>query len=280
VGYIVDNTDPLSVAPSITRVDYPGASVPLDAPALSRTITYWLVDAAQNVLQQATYPTPDQFRTHLVIGGTVYDTGLGQVLEAQTLPTVLPQQANQLVDLMDAMGPFSINGNDISPMPGLMFSKTAGQVFARAFNYVSGITYTDNPHLTLSPASAPTTFRRILQNATVPTPPPVTTIDPSHYDVGGVITPVPGGPDVSTVQRVYLFAANTTSLRVAVQYGQVVYPTLLDAYASVGGGTEFIPAPVTRLGALIGYIVTTRTAVDLSDPAQATFIHAGKFATP
>ena len=43
---------------------------------------------------------------------------------------------------------------------------------------------------------------------------------------------------------------------------------------------QFMPAPVTQLGALIGYLAVTKSASDLSDPAQATFVYARKFSTP
>lgn len=281
IGYIVDNTNELAIPPTVVRVDFPGGEFQLNAAAQTRTITYWMMDATQTVIQQATPPTPQQYRQFLVLAVSVYDTVSGTILETQSLPTILPQPANQFVDLTNALGPFSLSGNDVTANgPNLMINKSAGNLFARAFNYVSGGVVTDNPHIIMSPALVGATIRRITQTAGVPTPPPFTTVDPGNYDVGGVITPIPGGPSVSSVQRVYLFAADTVSLRIAVQYGQVLYATPALAVASVGAGTHFVPAPVTVLGALIGYLAVTRSATDLSDPAQATFIFAGKFSTP
>lgn len=280
-GYIVDNVSEVNVTPTITRVDYPGGMIPLDAGSLARTVTYWLMDGAQNVIQQAARPTPSQYRQFLVLGLSIYDTGLLQVLETQTLPTILPQLANAHVDLAESLGPFSLAGNLIRPNgANLRLDKTAGQLFSRAASYVFGGVITDNPNIVDSPALTGAQFRRILQAASFPTPPAVLTVDPGNYDVGGVLTPIPGGPNVSTVQRVYLFAADTVSLRIAVQYGQALYATPEDAARSIGAGNAFVPAPVTRVGALIGYLAMTRTCTDLSDPAQCTFVYAGKFATP
>jgi hypothetical protein len=280
-GYIVDNVSEVDVAPTITRVDYPGGTVLLDAGALARTITYWVMDGAQNVIQQAARPTPQQYRESLVLGLSVFDTAASVVLETQTLPTILPQLANAHVDLADSLGPFSIDGNLIRPNgANLRLDKTAGTMFSRAAGYVSGGVVTDNPNIIMSPALTGAAFRRILQTASFPTPPAVLTVDPANYDVGGVLTPVPGGPSVSTVQRVYLFAADTPSLRIAVQYGQALYATPEDAARAVSSGTAFVAAPVTRVGALIGYLALTRTCTDLSDPTQCTFVYAGKFATP
>ena len=281
IGYIVDNINEVSVAPTITQVDYPGGTIPLDAGSLARTLTYWKMDGAGNVIQQATRPDPGDYREFLVLGLTVYDTGLGQVIEAQTLPTILPQLANAHVDLADSLGPFSLGGNLVTPNgANLMIDKSAGQLFTRSAGYVSGGVVTDNPNIVTSPAMVGATLRRILQTASFPTPPAVNTIDPANYDVGGTLTPIPGGPSVSTVQRVYLFAANNTTLRLAVQYGQALYATPQMAVQAIGGNNQFRPAPVTQVGALIGYLALTRTCTDLSDPAQCTFVYAGKFATP
>lgn len=280
VGYVVDNSDIVSVQPSIIQVDYPGATVSLSAASLTRTITWWLLDTAQNVIQQANRPGATQRRTHLVLGATIFDTNTLTLLEAQTLPVTLPQQANQLVDLMDSLGPFSISGNVVSPNgANLQINKSAGTAFARSFNLFASGVLTDDPHVSSSPAQSPATFRRILQTPSIVTPPLVTTLDPANYDVNGVLTPVGGGANSSTIQRVWLFAANTLTLQVVVQYGQSVYNSLTAATAAIGSG-RFVPAPVTDDAALIGYVVLTRTATNLSDPAQATFVKAGKFATP
>ena len=280
VGYVIDNTDITSVQPSVTQVDYAGATVSLDAGSLTRSITWWLMDSAKNVIQQSTRPSPSQRRTHLVLGVTVFNIATLTLLEAQTVPVVLPQPANQFIDLVDALGPFSTSGNVISANgANLSINKTAGTVFARAFNlFVSGV-LNDEPHLSASPAQSPVTLRRILRVPQVVTPPLATTLDPANYDVGGVLTPVGGGANSSTIQRVWLFAANAVSLQIAVQYGQVVYSNLTAAAAAIGSGV-FVPAAVTADATLIGYVALTRTATNLSDPTQATFVKSGKFATP
>jgi hypothetical protein len=282
IGYIVDNTDPLSVEPTVTRVDYPGGIVPLDAGSLLRTITYWRMDASQNLIQQALRPTPEEYRQSLVLGLSLYETTLGFIFGTQSLPTILPQQANQLVDLMDALGPFAVNGNKMTPNAGanLSVDKSGGLLFARAFTYTVGGIYTDNPHITMSPNLVPAAVRYITQNPVTVTPPPSFTIDPANYDVGGVVTPIPGASTTATVQRIYLFAADDPQGLVVFQYGQNTYATLADAVRSVGAGEQFLPSPVTEQGALIGYLAVTKAATDLTDRTQAVFMYAGKFATP
>lgn len=281
VGYIVDNTDPLSVEPTIRKVDYPGGTVPLTAASQLRTITYWMMDAAQNLIQLAVAPTPDQYRQFLVLGLSLYDTNFGVIFGTQARPTILPQPANQLVDLMDALGPFSIDGNRITPNgANLSVDKSDGLMFARAFNYTLAGLPTDSPHVFDSPALVPAAVRYITRNPVTVTPPPSFTIDIANYDVGGVVTAIPGEPDVATVQRIYLFPSDSAIGRVVFQYGQSIYASLAIAVASVGAGEQFIPAPVTEQGALIGYLAVIKSATNLSDRSQAVFMYSGKFSTP
>lgn len=280
VGYVVDNVLLTSTSPTIIKVDEPTQTVALDAGSLARSITWWMCDAAGNIIQQAAQPTPEERRANILLGVTLYDTGLGQLVEAQSIPVILPQNANQLVDLMDAVGPISLSGNLISANGvNLSFNKASGTLFSRASNrFVTGV-LTNNPHISPSPAQTPATLRRIIRTSVIPTPPPVATIDPTRYDNAGVLTLVGGGTNTSTIQRVWLFATNVTSAQIAVQYGQATYGSLSAAVAAIG--TEpFVQAPVTAVGALIGYIVVTRTALNLSDPTQAVFVKAGKFPTP
>lgn len=280
VGYITSNSGITSVNPTLTRVDFAGGVVPLSAASLSRSITWWLLDSASIVIQQATRPTATQRRTHLMLGVTFYDLNTLSIIEVQSLQIPLHQQANQFVDLMDSLGPFSITGNVISANGvNLQINKSAGTLFARSFNlFVTGV-LNDNPHVSTSPLQTSLSFRRILRTPAVVTPPLVNTLDPANYDVGGVLTPVGGGVNNSTIQRVWLFATNDLSSQVVIQYGQTVYNSLANAGAAIGSGT-FTPSPVTVDAALIGYIVVTRSATNLTDPTHATFIKSGKFATP
>lgn len=279
IGYVVTNNQVGPGSPPVIRVDAPAQTVVLDGAAQTRSITWWLMDSAGTVIQQATRPTNTQRRTHLVLGGTVYDTVGGVLLEAQSLPVILPQQASQLADLMDALGPFSLSGNRISANGvNMMFDKSAGTLFSRAFNHYQGNMLTNDPHVTASPVQVPAQFRRIVQTVS-PTPPIVTTIDAANYDVGGVITPVGGGVNTTTIQRVWLFATNLVTDQILVQYGQNTYSSLANGVAAIGTG-GLIPNPTTANGALIGYIAVIRSATNLSDPTQAAFVNAGKFATP
>jgi len=281
IGYIsfVNQVGPQS--PTVIKVDFPATTVELNAAAQTRLVTWWMVDGFGNIFQQATIPTAEQFRSYIVLGVSLFNTGLTEIIDAESLPVILPQQANQLVDLMNALGSFSTSGNLLTPNGvNLSFNKSSGTMFARSFShYISGI-LTNDPHRASVPASAPSSFRRVLRGIISPTAPVVTTIDPANYDLNGVLTPIGGGGGSSTIQRVWLFANNDSNLRMLVQYGQTVYSSLTAARDAINAGTGFVPTQASATGTLIGWIAVTRTATNLSDPTQAVFVNAGKFATP
>lgn len=275
-AYVVDEvTDPSN--PLVTEVNQPARTVQLDAAAQTRVLTWWLMDATGALVQQATTPTPDQRRQYVVLGRTAFNPLAGAIIGSKSIHTMLGQQANQLADLMEALGPFSLTGNRVTPVAGtLSFDKSAGMVFLRSIAEDSD---PQNPHEGPTPAQAPAQFRRILR-ATAAVTPLVTVIDPANYDLGGVLTPVGGGAGSSTIQRVYVTPADNTADQISVQYGQTVYSSLANAADAIGAGTYITNPGLVELSALVAYIVVTRTATNLADTTQARIIAAGKFATP
>lgn len=274
VGYVVDETDP--AIPVITRVEEDARTAVLDAASQARVLTWWLMDADGVLTQQAAEPTPQERREFIVLGRTAYNPLTGLLLGFKNIRTMLRQQANVVVDLMDALGPFSINtGNRISPVSGtLSFNKTTGLVFLR------GSAHDDepnNPNEGSTPAQTPAQFRRITQTTAAVTP-LFTTLDVGNYDLNGTVTAVTGGTNSATIQRVWLTPADNTADQISVTYGQSVYSSLTNAINSIGTST-FVPNPgLSSLSALIGYIAVIRTATNLADTTQATFVIAGKFA--
>jgi hypothetical protein len=277
IGYITDFTaDPFN--PSITRIDFPGATgLEMDAGSLARTVTSWLMDANQVITQVPSPTTNEQRRTHIRIGLTAQVGGV--ITVDQSLPVIMQQPANQLSDLMVSLGPFRVSGAITTPNgANLMVNQSAGTVFSQAFNHFVGPVQTNNPHVSATAAQTPAQYRYttatsvtfgVLRN----------TIDVANYAPGGVVTPIPGGAGTSTIHRVYLFPANAAVDQLIIQYGAVTYSSLANAVAAIGSGV-FIPNPMLADAALVGFIAATRTAVNLSDPTQATFVNAGKFETP
>lgn len=278
VGYVMDfTTDP--EVPSLVRVSTPAQTVALDAMGLARVVTWWLMDSAGTVIQQAARPSNSQRRQMIVLGATAYNATVSAITIDQSVPVIYPDAANQVADLMDALGPFSIRGNVITPNgANLSLTKSAGDVFARAFNHFNGPILTLDPHVTNSAAQALVTLRRVTRTAVFPMPPPFTTINPTQYDNNGVLAAVPGND--ATIQRVFVFPINPTTDQIVVQYGQVLFPTFAAALDSIGSGT-FVQNPNTiDNAALLAYIVVKGNATNLSDPTQCVIKRAGKLDFP
>lgn len=281
VGYIVDNvTSPSS--PTVTKVTINAQTIDLTtfsaSPApTTRTVNWWTVNAAGTVNVQATEPTNDQRRTLLVLGvtGSVISTGV--LFNVQPVLTVLNQPENQLYDLLLALGPFNILGNVVSANgANLSFNKSAGTSFSHSFN--SGVDM-NNPHVTTNPSEAPTSFRNSTQLAGSQGS-LVTTLDVTHYDVGGTVTLVPGGGATATIQRVWLFGTGVATAQVAVQYGQAFYSSLANAKAALGLETYVVNPDYNDIAILLGWIGVTKSCTSLQDTGNSFIVQAAKFAVP
>lgn len=273
-GLVVDFNNSLPISPTnptITFVTYPGVTgiIPAFAP-----ITHYFVDSTGTLVQQAAAPTPAQRRQMIYLGLTLTQGGI--VIIDQTLPVIASQLNNQFVDFVSAAAPFSTSGNVLSANGvNLSINKTVGNIFARAFSQVPN--YLD-PHNSILAAQTPMQFRHITR--VVGSAGPLTTfLDVANYDNGGVLTPVGGGANSSTNFRVFGFANNNVTDQILVQYGQNVHASLAAAVNAIPSGT-YVQQPATLNGALLGWISVTRTATNLSDPAQAVFTKASKFANP
>lgn len=269
VGYVVDYaTDPLN--PVVQRVSTPAQTVVMTD--VVNTVTYWLMDAAGTVIQQATQPTNVQRRTHLQLAASAQFGG--SIFEIVATQVALPQQANQFADLTQALGAFPVSGNTISANgANLSVNTTGGTLFIRGR---SQGTAPDDPHIVSTSAASPAQYRRGLQS-TINFGVPVSVIDPANYDNAGVLTAVGGGANSSTIQRVYAFAAASQPDQMVILYGQKVYGSLTAAVAGAAGEAFTVNPQIAANGTLIALIAVTRTATNLSDVTQAQFIQVGKF---
>lgn len=275
-GYIVDYNSSAVLSPTNPMITF--VSTPAQIGVLPLfPVTRYSFDSTGTLMQLGTPITAVQRRQQIFLGATV--TTLGVIVIDQTLPVIPSQLGNQLVDLIEDLGGFSIFGNLISANGvNLSINKTAGSVFIRAFNQIPN--YLD-PHQSALAVQTPVNFRHI---TAVPGGAGlvVTLLNVGFYDPGGlgVVTPVGGGANTSTNFRVWGSANNTVNEQVFIQYGQNTYANLATATSAIGSGA-YIPNPATVEGAaLLGWISVTRTATDLSNPLQATFTKASRFATP
>lgn len=278
-GYIVDTVTDFN-NPTVTKVTTSNQTVALSGASLTRTVTYWRLQSDGTLIQQGTKPTNTERRTSLYLGASVYDTVGGQLIDVQTLPDYPRSPMNQYADLLNALGPFKISGLVVSANgANLSLNHSAGSLFIRGWNLYNGPTLTRDPHTLTLAAETAFSFRRVLRATSPTTPSLVTTVDPANYDLNGTLTAVGGGAGSATIQRIWAFGNGDNGDNMLVQYGQSVYSSLANAAAAVGSGM-FVPNPIADDAALIGYLCVTRTATNLSDPAQATFVTPGRFPTP
>ncbi len=269
VDYLTDETDP-----AVTMVTIPAQTVALDSAALTRTVTWILADSAGNIIQQAMRPTNTQRRTHLQLG--VVAQASGTIFVDQSLHVILENPLNQLYDLMYSLGPFNIDGNILAAAgTNLQLQKSAGNVFVPSSNHFDGPVRTNDPHVSAIAAQNPVSIRYVTSVPAVPVA-QVTSVAPGSYDVGGVVTAVPGGANTSTIQRVFLIPANLTVDQIIIQYGSVTYASL-DAAVAALSTEQFTLNPNLADAILLGYVVVTKTATNLASTAQARLFGASKF---
>lgn len=276
-GWVVnyDSTSAIGPGnPSITYVNFPGQTA---LAPLGTLATYWLLDSTGTVVKQSTPPTLPQMRTHIFAGASVQVGGI--ILGIRNLPMDQSQPGMQLFDLMSSLGAFNVrtNSNVISPNGvNKNINTTGGDMFIRGYGINAG-TYL-NPHVATLAAQTPATFR--YATATNLLAPFVNTIDVANYDPSGlgVVTPIGGGANTSSIHRVFIAGAPAVNEQITIQYGQNTYSSLANARAAIGSGTYIVNPLFT--GTLTGWIIATKGATNLSDPTQATFVRAGKFAAP
>lgn len=266
VGYIFDYTTN-DRNPRVVRVHVPSQTIPLEDTV--RAITWWMVDEDGNVVQQATRPTNSQRRTHIQLGATAQSGGV--IFGDQSLPVITRETTNQLYDLMYAMGAFNIDGNFLTPAgANMQLNHSSGRVFQVAFNHFAGSAHTNDPHISTTIAQSPAQFRYAVQ-----TPSPagalVSNVDPLNYDNNGVITLVGGGSNTTTIQHVYLFAANTANQQLVIQYGQTQYATFDEALIAVGQ-EPFVKNPNLSGSVYLYSIVVTRTCISLQDTINSRLV--------
>lgn len=278
-GWVLDY-DPFGTIsatnPKMTFVNFAGqAGIALTGPPAQFT-TFWLISSTGTVIQQAAPPSPTQYRTHLVLGVSAQFGGINTI--TRNLAVVQGQTGVQLVDLMRGLGSFVTGGqSNVFSANGanLRINNSGGSLFAAPL----GLPNYNDPNSTATTAQAPANFRRV--TGTTVLAPVVNTIDAANYDLGGlgVVTPVGGGANTTTVFRIYVAGLPTVNDQIAIQYGQTTFASLAAATAAIGSGNYVLNPTLVGLP-LAGYLAVIRTATDLSDPTQAAFTRAGKFANP
>lgn len=263
-GWIIDNeTNPL--VPTKTYVDYAGATN-VTVPGVGSAIGSYVLLNSSGLTFITTQPTPAQRKAYLYLGKVGHPSGTITVV-ANTPDNILSPlgQVRALYNAID----FINEGVSVAPNgANLNVNLTAGFITGSGINFVTDNT-TPN-RLTVNPQT-PATF--IYRTQTGAGGGATTTITPGVYDVGGVVTAVPGGSNTATVQ--YIFYAPGAG--VFFQLGQTTYPSLSDAVANADKETFTIYPNFVDNVIPIGQLVVIKSATDLSNTSQARFLKADKF---
>jgi len=266
-GWVVKNTYSFATQPDVVNLYYTGGTnIPLTNLATADA-TFILVNSASTLVQQITYPTPQERREKIFLGKVVHPTRTSITSINQTVDfDVSPMSA-----LRDLWVPLKLINQGILVSPNganLNINTSAGILWGNGIGWTTNQLKPNNVSLS---GSSPTTFQYRTQTGGTFTN--TTTIVPTNYDLNGVVTAIPGGGARSTNQRIYLFPTGL----IRIQYGQEWYADLTKAVAGITS-EPFVEYPNNSANAiLIGILSLRKDATDLSDDTQAIFSFVSKF---
>lgn len=256
--------------PIVTTIEYAGTLANTVTNLATQEVTYILMDVSGNIIQSASFPTPNQRRQYAFIG-RLNHANVTNISFADTFPDIKTSPIASFYDLVDALAPFKMDQGLLLTPNGanLSFNKSAGKVFFRSDNYLSD---PNNPHTKTFGAQTPQSLRKMTQTTTTDVA-DVTVIDPTMYDVGGVATLIPGGVNLATIQRVFQYKSGA----VRVAYGQQIYNNIGAAQEALFNDPFVANPTIEQTAVLIGFIIVRKGATLLNNTGHAVFIPATRF---
>jgi len=265
-GWIIDNvTSPAN--PTIQLIIYPGSSGNSATYVTSATETYILLTSGLTIVQQTTFPTPQQRRQNLYLGKFGH-ANKQFLINAFNEPD---SSLSPLAQLRDMFTPIKLINEGVYPSANganLNINTSAGVLYGLGIGY---ITNKLNPNSLSISGTSPCTFQ--YRTRTGGTASNTTLITPGVYDNNGVVTAVGGGSNSSTNQRIYLVQNG----QFRIQYGQQVYGSLAAAIEASQNETFTTFSNFRDNAILIGILSVNKNATNLSDTTQARFLLTSKF---
>jgi hypothetical protein len=267
-GWIVNNTYNFATLPDVTNLYYSGGTGITITNIATADATYILLTSASTITQQTTFPTPQQRRENILLGKVVHPSRTSILNVNNTVDfDVSPMSA-----LRDLWTPIRLINQGVIPSAntGLTINTTAGTLWGNGVGWVSNQL---NPDSVSISAKTPASF--FYRTQTGGTSGSVSVIDPTKYDVGGVITSMGGaGADDSSNQRIYLYPTGVIN----ILYGQHKYTNLAAAVAAIQSETFVVYPNAETTGILIGVlsvrndIVADGEALTNTDYAKFTLV--------
>ena len=269
-GVIVDNfTDPES--PVITSVTWDNLTGLTVTNLTGESGSYIFLDSNLNTVQYgiSNPPTTAIYRDNIYLGilGHANFTNLINVFNAP-IPIVSP--INQIKDIADAIGPFSVSGNRVSGISGtLELEKSSGRSFTYGGNF-----HTDTKIPSVITSSLLSGSTLVYATGAAVLGPTSTDIDPDNYDPNGAgsITPIPGG-NRYVAHRIW---HNAQQNLLVFQYGQYDYSNESGAKEGFPLEDYVVPPGLPEVAYLVAVIIAQDGETDLDN---SLIIPQGKFAS-
>jgi hypothetical protein len=262
-GWIVnDTTNPLS--PQLYYIAYSGGVH--TAIYVNTSTETWVYLTSGGTISQSNIELTEQQRRQNIFLGKLGHANKTNIINAFSQPDFV---LSPLAQLRDMFVPINLINGGIYASPNgtnLSFNTSAGYLYGLGINFASS---TLNPNTLYVSGASPCTFQYRTQ--TGGTASNTTFIDPTKYDVGGVITSITGTK--ATNQRIYLVQNGIFR----VQYGQTQYNQLSAAIEGIATEQFNTFSNFTNNGILIGVLSVLSTATNLSDTSKARFFFTSKF---
>lgn len=262
-GLIVDDTtNPLS--PQLYYVSYSGGVH--TAIYVNTSTETWVYLTSGGTISQSSIELTEQQRRQNIFLGKLGHANKTNIINAFSQPDFVLSPLSQLRDMFTPIN--LINGGIYASPNGanLSFNTSAGYLYGLGINFASD---TLTPNALYVSGTSPCTFQYRTQ--TGGTASNTTFIDPTKYDVGGVVTTITGTK--ATNQRIYLVQNGIFR----VQYGQTEYNQLSAAIEGIATEQFNTFSNFTNNGILIGILSVLSTATNLSDTSKARFFFTSKF---
>lgn len=228
-------------------------------------LSYIYVNSLGVVTSTTTAPSHNDYRTKIWLH-RVSVTG-GTITAVNSIVMPLLQYPSGLWDIWRAYGlvkrDLIVSANGVN----LKINIGAGEIYQPGINF-----YVDpnNPHEASFTATSPQTFRMATSTGTITAD--VTDLPVANYDVGGVVTAIPGAAGRASIFTIYKFPQGN----VRILYGNAWYTSITTAFTAL---STYVPTPPTGYdqAIILGYIIATKSATDLTNATQATFVLTNRF---
>ena len=271
-GWIVYNTYSYSTNPLVLNIYYSGGTN-ISLPNLtSADATYLLVNSGGTLYQQTSFPSPQERRENIFLSKVVHPNRTTIL----NINNTVDYDVSPMSSLRDLWSPIKLINDGVLVSPNgsnLNINISSGTLWG---NGIGWVTNELNPNSVTISAKIPASF--FYRTQTGGTSSSVSVIDPTKYDVNGVITSMGGaGSDNSSNQRVYLYPTGVLN----ILYGQTNYNNLTDAVAGIQTESFVVYPNAKNTGILIGIISVRNDIVadgqPLTNNNYARFTPVSKF---